>query len=253
MWDFEGERPDLLAAFEEGGRPFVVGGVDLPVVVLVEVVVAGLEALSAGEDVVVDLVRGVEAEGFALEAMVLGFALDVGFTCSSLLSGEDVEAFAFGLGLGAGFTAPLFFEVASNDVPSMISPSSPSSSSSSELCTNSALFIFDEATLPTAAAPCFCRLPAGAPSLSLAVAAASLSRFRFSLASSAALAFCAFFGSLLNNRFVIAAPPVFAAPALPPLDAAAEGPRRGVFAAFSSSSVCGLGLGCQFGVNPLLG
>ena len=121
---------------------------------------------------------------------------------------------------------------------------SPSSSSSSELCTSSADLIFDEAFVP---APLtfvnlvvevadFCFF-AGRPSRSLAAASRSL--FRFSFASSAALAF---FGSFANNLFIISEPADFATAGL----GVPDGPLRGVLVepmGFSSSLASPRGLG----------
>lgn len=130
---------------------------------------------------------------------------------------------------------------------------SPSSSSSSELCTSSADFILDEALALVLVAAAdlavvltgFCFFD-GRPSRSLAAASRSL--FFFSFASSAARAF---FGSLANNLFIMSEPADFAAATLGVPDC----PERGVFVeliGFSSSLTSSKGLGIRLGVEPLL-
>jgi hypothetical protein len=130
---------------------------------------------------------------------------------------------------------------------------SPSSSSSSELCTSSADLILDDAFAAVLLAIVvlvvevtgFCFF-AGRPSRSLA--AASRFRFRFSFASSAARAF---FGSFANSLFIMSEPADFATVGLGVPDC----PARGVLAelmGFSSSLPSARGLGMWLGVEPLL-
>lgn len=132
---------------------------------------------------------------------------------------------------------------------------SPSSSSSSELCTSSADLILDDAFAAVLLAvvdlvvevTAFCFFAGGRPSRSLATASRFL--FRFSFASSAARAF---FGSFASSLFIMSEPADFATVGLGVPDC----PARGVLAepmGFSSSLPSARGLGMWLGVEPLFG
>ena len=132
-----------------------------------------------------------------------------------------------------------------------VSLTSPSSSSSSELCTSSADLILDEAFAAVllvvaleVATVAFCFFNGR---LSLSLTTASRSLFFLSFASSAARAF---FGSFASNRFCKSEPADFATVDL----GVPVCPGRGVFAelmGFSSSLASSNGLGMEFGVEPL--
>jgi hypothetical protein len=173
-----------------------------------------------------------------LEVTVAFVASFVGFTWLSPLSG-DLVASALGLTVEGATSLPGLAGATGGD-----SFTSPSSSSSSELCTSSADLIFDEAFAPVPLAfvdfvvevAGFCFF-AGRPSRSLAAASRSL--FRFSFASSAARAF---FGSFASNLFIMSEPADFATAGL----GVPDGPIRGVLVelmGFSSSLTSPRGLG----------
>ena len=202
---------------------------------------ADLVGLTAGD--AVDLTRGVLPFVLAVADSLAEEGVD--FVWLPPFSG-DLVAGAFGLAVVV--TGLLNLEGATDGV----SFTSPSSSSSSELCTSSADLILDEALalVLLVVADLVVVLAGfdfftGRPSRSLAAASRSL--FFFSFASSAARAF---FGSLASNLFIISEPADFAAVAL----GVPDGPERGVLVelmGFSSSLASSKGLGMWLGVEPL--